>query len=251
LWTVVGQPSQVTSEPEGVPTASAWKQELLRLKSAAAAFESVCAAQNDDPEETFRCYQFWNHRLTTGRTAVQRELAAAGAGPETASGQREADAIEKQRAELVKRVEAAGAMPRPSAMSPMQNPGEIFRRTYATGIASATQAYATGSASASQPVMRCAVEGRADSLMFDSRPVDGRGLFYRLSAAIVLGLLACLAVAGAMPGTVTAALRRWPYAAGVALGLAWWFWLSPSVLGLVIVLGCVFAAGRTRMIAKK
>jgi hypothetical protein len=84
LWTVIGQPSQVTTEPEGVPAVSAWKQELLRLKSAAAAFELACATQSDDPEEMFRCYQLWNHRLTTARAAVQRELAAA-CGPGVAA----------------------------------------------------------------------------------------------------------------------------------------------------------------------
>jgi hypothetical protein len=81
--------------------------------------------------------------------------------------------------------------------------------------------------------------------------VESRGLFYRLTAAAVLALLAGLAVAGAIPGKLTATLRRWPHVTGVALGLAWWLWLSPSFLGLGIVLGCVLAAGRARMIAKK
>ncbi len=236
LWTVIGQSSQVTSEPEGVPAVSAWKQELLRLKSAAAAFESACATQGDDPEETVRCYQLWNQRLRAARTAFERELTAAGAGPETASGQREADAIENHRLELVKRVEAAGRLARPAASPMLQKPGEIFRRALDAG----------------QPVVRGACEGRADSLMLDSRPAaESPDLFYRRMAAAVLALLACLAVAGVIPGTWTDTLRHWPHAIGVVLGLAWWLWLSPSVLGLGIALVSVLAAGRGRMTAKK
>ncbi len=275
LWTVIGQSSRPMSDPEGVPTVSAWKQELARLKSAAAAFESACTVQGDDPEETLRCYQLWNQRLRAARTAVERELTAAGAGPETAGGQREADAIEKQRGELVKRVEAAGALARPSTAPLVQDSGESFRRAWPPARPCAATAQpvhplsassttssttppltpppnrATGSASAAQPVVRCAFEGRTDSLMLDFRPEETSGLFYRLIAAAGLVLLACLAAAGTIAGRLTATLRRWPYASGVALGVAWWLWLWPGVVGLGIVLGCILAAGRARMIARK
>ncbi len=296
LWTVIGQSSRPLSDPEGVPTVSAWKQELARLRSAAAAFQSACTVQSDDPDETLRSYQLWNQRLKAARTAVERELTAAGAGPETAGGQREANAIEKQRGELVKRVEAAGALARPAAVPVTQNSGESFRRAWATGSASAgatgsasasatgsagasatgsagasatgsasagatgsagasatgsASAGATGSASATEPVVRCAFEGRADSLMLDSRSAETSGLFYRLIAAAVLALLACLAAAGTIPGRLIATLRRWPHASGAALGVAWWLWLWPGVVGLGIVLGCVLAVGRARIIAKK
>ena len=63
LWTVIGQSLSAESEPDAVPMVSAWKQELSRLRSAAAAFESACTMQGDDPEETLRAYQLWNQRL--------------------------------------------------------------------------------------------------------------------------------------------------------------------------------------------
>ena len=251
LWTVIGQSSRPMSDPDGVPTTSAWKQELTRLKSAAAAFESACTVQSDDPEETLRSYQLWNQRLKAARTAFERELTAAGAGPDTAAGRREADAIEKHRDELVKRVEAAGALPRPAVAPVVQDSGESFRRAWTTGPASATQpatgpasVSATGSASATQPVVRCAFDGRTDSLMIDSRPAETSGLLYRLIAAAVLALLAYLATRGATASRLTATLGRWPHASGVALGVAWWLWLWPGVVGLGIVLGCILAAGR-------
>ena len=87
--------------------------------------------------------------------------------------------------------------------------------------------------------------------MLDFRPGETSGLLYRLLAAAGLVLLACLAAAGATAGRLTATLRRWPHASGVALGVAWWLWLWPSVVGLGIVLGCILAAGRQRISAKQ
>jgi hypothetical protein len=81
------------------------------------------------------------------------------------------------------------------------NSGEMLRR------ASAGAKCATGSASAT-PVVRCAFEGRADSLLLDSRPAEGSGFSLRLMAAVVLTLLACAVAAGAIPGRLTALVQR-------------------------------------------
>ena len=58
-------------------------------------------------------------------------------------------------------------------------------------------------------------------------------------------------VAGLVRSNGGRRLARWPHAPGVVLGLAWWLWLSPSVLGLVIALASVLAAVRGRKLAKK
>jgi hypothetical protein len=34
-------------------------------------------------------------------------------------------------------------------------------------------------------------------------------------------------------------LQRWPHAVGLLIGLAWWWWLHPSVVGLAIAGGNV------------
>ncbi len=40
-------------------------------------------------------------------------------------------------------------------------------------------------------------------------------------------------------------LTKWPHAAGVVVGLAWWLWLSPSVLGWLIVAVSLAAAAHS------
>jgi phage shock protein PspC (stress-responsive transcriptional regulator) len=61
-------------------------------------------------------------------------------------------------------------------------------------------------------------------------------LIFAIGAAIVLYLL--------QRGYLAEWLIRWPYAFGVAAGLAWWLWLSPSVIGLAIVAVCVLGSLR-------
>jgi hypothetical protein len=46
-------------------------------------------------------------------------------------------------------------------------------------------------------------------------------------------------------GWLTALSGR-PHAVGVLLGLAWWLWLSPSILGLLIGLASVLWAAKGR-----
>ena len=72
------------------------------------------------------------------------------------------------------------------------------------------------------------------------------GLRYALGETDpIAGRLATVFAFGAIVGSTVFLLRRgllweyfarWPYAFGIALGLAWWLWLAPSVAGLAIVL---------------
>ena len=236
LWTVIGPPTWVANEPEGVATVSDWRQELSRLESIAAAIESASAASSDDPDQPPRWHPIWTRRLVASRTALQRELATAGDGKEVARAKRQSDAIGQRSAKLADRLGTADALaPISAAQTVADGPAEILRRS--PGVV--------------QPAVQCAFEGWADSLTLDCREMGRPRLSHRLMAAAALAVLACLAAVGLACGTLTETLRRWPHATGVTLGLAWWLWLSPSVLGLGIALASVLAAGRERMTAKK
>jgi hypothetical protein len=78
--------------------------------------------------------------------------------------------------------------------------------------------------------------GHGDSLTLRYAPTEANGWLVGLAAAVAIGLLAAGAVALVRRGTLWQGFMRWPYAFGVALGLAWWLFLWPSALGLVIVL---------------
>jgi hypothetical protein len=53
---------------------------------------------------------------------------------------------------------------------------------------------------------------------------------------VCLAALIILLLLGLRRGRLVEWFTRWPHAIGVAAGLAWWLWLSPSILGWGIVL---------------
>ncbi len=77
-------------------------------------------------------------------------------------------------------------------------------------------------------------------LRIDSPRTNGDASFAASPVVYVSAFLLVLAVAWA-----TGRLHRWPHFFGVLLGLAWWLWLSPSVLGLGLVAVCLLAAVRS------
>jgi hypothetical protein len=221
LWTVIGPPWWAPGEPEAAAALSPWKHELLRLKSTAAVIESAAAVASSAPDETSRWRQPWARRFAASRTALERELATAGGDQDMADARREAKAIGQKNRDIS---DVAGE--------------------------SVTSSFAFSSPLL-QPTVRCAFEGRADSLTLDCRQAEAGWLAPRFGAAAALVVLTCAAVIGLRRGTLAPMPERWPHAAGVVLGLAWWLWLVPSVLGLGIALASVLTASWRSVRAKK
>ncbi|HBO43931.1 MAG TPA: hypothetical protein DD670_08370 [Planctomycetaceae bacterium] len=57
-----------------------------------------------------------------------------------------------------------------------------------------------------------------------------------LPGVLLLVLFVATAHLAVRRGVHRAVLNFWPEAMVIVAGLAWWLWLSPSVLGLVVVL---------------
>lgn len=70
------------------------------------------------------------------------------------------------------------------------------------------------------------------------------GWLRRVGAAVGLALATLLASSVLRRGVAVEFVRRWPPVAGVVAGLAWWLWLSPSVLGWLLILASLAAAFR-------
>jgi len=81
--------------------------------------------------------------------------------------------------------------------------------------------------------------GATDAIVLDYRPPGSQSWLPRLAAIggflAVVGLVALLV----RRGLLWTWFARWPYLLGIGIGLAWWLWLSPSALGLFIVLAVV------------
>jgi hypothetical protein len=169
LWTVIGPLAWEANGPEGLPAVDAWRQELVRLKSAAASVQSAAKAASDDAVETSRWYPAWAHRIAAARLALQRELATADADSEATAAKRDADAIGRQIADLTARLGEKRADAADSANSPAISPSPL-------------------------PTVRCSVEGRVQSLSLDCRQIQEDRSYSRLWTAAGLVALTCLAV---------------------------------------------------------
>jgi len=87
-----------------------------------------------------------------------------------------------------------------------------------------------------QAAVSYATNGATDSITLDYRPSQGRSWLPRLAA--IAGFLAIVGLVALLfrRGRLWKWFARWPYLFGVGVGLVWWLWLSPSALGLLIVL---------------
>jgi len=63
--------------------------------------------------------------------------------------------------------------------------------------------------------------------------LSGQGA--RLAAVGVFGMLASIAVIAVRRGWCRDALWQWPETLAVAAGLAWWLWLTPSLMGWALI----------------
>jgi hypothetical protein len=87
-----------------------------------------------------------------------------------------------------------------------------------------------------QSAVFSAADGPVDAVALEYRPIEALSWVPRLT-----GIMTFLAAVGLAALLVRwGALGRWfarrPYVFGVGFGLAWWLWLSPSAVGLLIVL---------------
>ena len=92
-----------------------------------------------------------------------------------------------------------------------------------------------------QASVYCNSSGPVDAITLDYRPIAAQAWLPRFVGIagflIIVGLAALLVRRHSQTGSrLWSWFARWPYLFGVGVGLAWWLWLSPSAVGLLIVL---------------
>ncbi|MCW0295071.1 hypothetical protein NIL11_27015, partial [Klebsiella pneumoniae] len=78
--------------------------------------------------------------------------------------------------------------------------------------------------------------GRCDSIAVNYPPVVADKFATRLPTALLFAASMAALILFVRLGLTSTLTNRWPHALGVVAGLAWWLWLTPSILGWVLVL---------------
>jgi hypothetical protein len=230
LWTIHGPKGSELVDALSARRISPWRQELHRLQSIASLTGLVESHASNEPlADLAAWYQPWARRFRHARDAAQREALLAREG-ESASGiLAEVRMLDQEQARFSREVLGS-----PVAAQPVS----------AEVVADQPRQFWQLARPAFQPPLRAMFSGRSVELEV-RRGEDSSGWLPRLAAAAGIALLTAAVLVLARRGEWSA-WQRWRYVAGVALGVAWWLWLVPSVLGLVIVLLVVAAAFRDR-----
>ncbi len=191
------------------------------MESIVALMESASSVDAERPEDALRWYTTWSGRLAASGQRLRRHLVDAGPTAETRAAQAELQSLQDRQAAIAERFGSADAPDAPSAGESITDcPIQLWRWAL----------------DRPRSVVRLASDTQTGAIVLEYVRLESGGLLQRLAGAFGLALLAGLAIAGIRKGIPAALFERWPHMIGVTIGLAWWLWLTPSVLGLALVL---------------
>jgi hypothetical protein len=93
-----------------------------------------------------------------------------------------------------------------------------------------------GCTASPQTTVRCVAAAGPSVLLVGVQHTRADPWLYRLLAALGCALLLPLLALGSVRRSACRFCCRWPAAVGVAVGLAWWLWLQPSILGWLLII---------------
>jgi hypothetical protein len=218
LWTIYGPAGSGVGETLSASAVPAWRQELIRLQALTALMQiDPDVASVERPAELVSWYRPWAQRWITARMALRRWLAEAPAAGLAQGVETELTALDAQRQRAAQRIGAANVFDALQEQpQPVDQPGQLWQ-------------FAFGG---QRPVTACVVEGAAPTVTVRYPYADNPDWLQRFGCCVLL-VAGWVVICRTLPAFD--APRRWPQLLGVIVGLAWWLWLSPSVVGLVIV----------------
>ncbi len=208
LWALSG-PSELKLQdenPDTVDSVTPLEHGRQRFENVTRLMEIAKKSTAEQSPDSGGWHEIYSRRRAAALRDAKRQLASAG---ET----REAN----ESAEVLRTAEMAQALAEPSIADEAV---EVWRSTLR------------------QPgwTTQCFIAQTSGPIILASPRADNGALSQRLTLSAWLAGVTFLAMVGVWRGTWTSLFRQWPHLCGVAFGLAWWVWLRPEVLGLLIVL---------------
>jgi hypothetical protein len=164
---------------------------------------------------------------------VEREVLLARESDAAAAVLTEVRNLSQEQARFVREVLGESPAARP-VQTLAEQPGQLWRASFETP----------------QPPLRLMLPHAATEIELVRGASAASDLPLRLLAAVGLAGLAALVLA-LVRSRWWPAVHRWRFAAAAALGVAWWLWLAPSILGWLIVALAIAAAFRERAPAQR
>jgi len=226
LWTV-SEPAASTPGPlPASPGADAWRQEMVRLKTVAAVLQSGSRVVGDDPEQCVPWYELWAGRLVAARRAVERQLSLLSPGRQIAAAWQELRTIDREQTALAERLGTTEILMR-VATHPQAQPQQWFR---------------SGGARGPQRIRRFSFAGSKTAMSIEPPGSPSSGLPARVVAALAVVGLALGLVWAMRRGVLPWLVKKWPQPLLAGAGILWWLFLSPSVLGWLLIVAAVLSA---------
>ncbi|HEY4760032.1 MAG TPA: hypothetical protein VIH42_05570, partial [Thermoguttaceae bacterium] len=231
LWTVRSPSVLMPVAKDEGKTVPLYRQQWLRFRNAA---EMIAGAiellRLDDTEETSRWYQLRARYMTTARSSLQNELALVPVSESTQALEREIETLDQQQTECAQGIGLTNVLT------------QVKKEPLVTGDPADNWEEGLDE---SANIVRYAIEDPSPSITVDYQPMEQIGMGRRFMAVFLLMGVVVLIVIGMRRGTWKNLFENRPYAVGIAVGLAWWCWLWPSFLGIVMVLVCLIAWWRS------
>ncbi len=228
VWTVaapVGQLAGLSGTPHDT---TAGQIALARLESLGALIDHATSLAGADATDTTDWYRPWLQRWIAARAVAEVAIEHIRDEATRETAKEHLDGLTKRHTEIVGRLSDSAAM----QTAPNVAESDHVDVRYA-GLFQG------------QSLLYHLADGQASDIAIAPAPEPSSSVWSRVMAAVGWLALSILFAVGLRRGTLIESFQRWPQAVGMIVGLLWWLWLSPSLLGLVLVVACLASSLRT------
>jgi hypothetical protein len=224
IWSVADGPWSLAPQGRRTTGMSSLATAVVRVQTVSRELDSVVAALADEtPEQVATAYLPWARRFLAARAAVERERSRAPSSQAAEAAEAEIRGLDEAQAKLARKL----------------NVWSLYTELAGQRLLAGEAAELFDAAPRDRRTAALAVAGPSASLTLGSAGEHSGDIAARfLLACLAVFVIGVVAKSAGRPG-VREFLVRWPQLLGVLFGLAWWLWLSPSLLGFGIVVAAL------------